>query len=355
MHIALGYCYFAHALGVHFEQALRDLGHRVTYVGLPHAERPGYGSEVSLTEIFTRLSPPPEVYLWIDPAGRYFPAGIEELPVPTVCYLVDVHLGTWRPHVARFFDAVFIAQRNYLELYRQAVRHHQLAWLPLAAADVFQPMDLPRIYDVAFVGSMTRAHRQTARARRLELLARHFSTNDFARGYTPAEASRIYNQARLVFNASINGDVNMRVFEGAACGALVLNDSSTNGLAELFDIGQELVLYEDDADLLEKAAHYLTHAAERERAAAAGQARAQRQHTYRHRAAQIMDVVTAPEFKRLAPLRTASPGARLEARLEVYTHLHMLDAIADATRTAGYHPLRRAWKILPCLARRILL
>ena len=356
MHIALGYCFFAHALGVHFEQALRDLGHRVTYVGLPHPDRPGYGSEVALTEIITRLSPQPDMYVWIDPAAHYFPLGIEDLPIPTACYLVDVHLGTWRQHAARFFDATFVAQKSYLTTYRQVLGHDQVHWLPLAAAtEIYRPMDLPRIYDIAFVGSMTRAHRKTARARRLQLLAQRFSINDVTRGYTPTEASRIYNQARLVFNTSINGDVNMRVFEGTACGALVLNDSAANGLDELFDIGRELALYEDDADLLDKVAHYLENDAERERVAMAGQTRTLGQHTVRHRAAQIVEVVASPGFKQRAPLRTASQHERLEARLAVYTHLHMLDAIADATRAAGYRPLHRAWKMLPCLARRIVL
>jgi hypothetical protein len=355
MHIALGYYYFPHSLGVHFESALHALGHTFTYVGLPWPDRAGYDQSVALPELLNQLSPRPDLFLWLDSGGKYFPPGIEDLPIPTACYLVDVHLGNWRQQAARFFDAVFIAQRGQLAAYRQTLQHDQVYWLPLAAADVFRPLNLPRIYDIAFVGSMTAAHRQTARARRLQLLAERFSTNDFRRGYTPAEASQIYNQARLVFNVSINGDVNMRVFEGTACGALLLNDSAANGLNELFDVERELVVYADDADLLDKAAYYLAHDTEREQLAAAGQARALRQHTYQQRVTRIIEAVTAPTFRSLASLRAASSHERLEARLEVYTHLHMLDAVADATRAAGYHPLRRAWKLLPCLARRILL
>lgn len=354
MHIALGYYYFPHTLGPHFENAFQALGHTIRYVGLPWKNRAGYDHSVPLGDLLNELSPRPDLYLWLDSGGKYFPPGIEDLPLPTACYLVDVHLGTWRQQAARFFDVVFVAQKNELATYRKALGHDQVYWLPLAAADVFRPLNLLRIYDIAFVGSMTSAHRKTARGRRLQLLARRFSTNDFARGYTPAEASQVYNQARLVFNVSIDGDVNMRVFEGTACGALVLNDSATNGLDELFNLDRELALYEDDADLLEKAAYYLANDTERERVAIAGQTRTLGQHTYRHRAVQIVDVFASPEFKQQAPLRTANPRERLETRLEVYTHLHMLDAIADATRAAGYHPLRRAWKMLPCLARRLL-
>ncbi len=355
MHIVLGYYYFPHSLGLHFESAFQTLGYTISYVGLPWKDRAGYDQSVPLGDLLSGISPRPDLYLWLDSGGKYFPVGIEDLPIPTACYLVDVHLGTWRQQAARFFDAVFVAQKNELPIYRQALGHDQVYWLPLAAADVFRPMELPRIYDIAFVGSMTAAHRKTPRGRRLELLAQHFSTNDFARSYTPAEASRIYNQARLAFNVSIHGDVNLRVFEGTACGALVLNDSAANGLAELFEIGRELVLYQDDADLFDKVAYYLAHDTEREQMAQAGQARTLGQHTIQHRAARIVEAVSAPSFKQQAPLRNASQHQRLEARLDVYTHLHMLDAIADATRAAGYHPARRVWKMLPCLARRVLL
>src|SRR5512143_2772450 len=114
MHIAIGYYYFTYTLGTHFEQAFRDLGHTVTYVGLPHPERSGYSSEVSLAEIIAHLSPRPDIYVWIDPAARYFPLAIENVPIPTVGYLVDVHLGHWRQQAARFFDSVFVAQKGYV-------------------------------------------------------------------------------------------------------------------------------------------------------------------------------------------------------------------------------------------------
>jgi len=121
MHIALGYCWFPTAAGYHIERALLSLGHQVTYVGLPAAGRPGYDNSVPVTQVIAALPEKPDFFLWIDPAGRYFPPGIEDLPIPTACYLIDVHLGAWRYQAARFFDAVFIAQKDYLERFRRAV------------------------------------------------------------------------------------------------------------------------------------------------------------------------------------------------------------------------------------------
>lgn len=355
MHIAIGYRWFPTAAGYHLERALLSLGHQVTYVGLPARGRPGYDQSVPVTEIIAALPQRPDLYLWVDPAGRYLPPAIEDLPIPTACYLIDVHLGTWRDQAARFFDAVFIAQKDYLERFRRAVGHDQVYWLPLAAApDVHRDHCLPRIYDVGFVGNIALAHRGTARARRLKMIAERFRTNDFYRVYMPEEVGRIYSQSRIVFNCSIAGDVTMRLFEGTACGALVLTDAIANGLEELFEPGREIVVYRDDRDLLEKIAYYLANDEEREAIARAGQQRTLSEHTYAHRMARLVEKMTAADFRRLAPMRAASPQARWAARREVYTHLHMLDALLDEARERRYGPLGRLWTAAPCLLRRLL-
>ena len=355
-HVALGYRWYPASVAYHFERALRQLGHTVTYMGLPTPERPGFDSSVSVATVLDTLQPKPDLFLWIDPAGHYFPRDIETAPIPTACYLVDVHLGTWRLAAARFFDAVFIAQRDYLDAYRQAAGHEQVYWLPLAAApDVHRDWQLERGIEVGFVGNLARAHRQTARARRLKLLAEQFKTNDFYRPYSPEEVGRTYSQSRIVVNTSIAGDVTMRVFEGAACGALVLTDATANGLDTLFNVGDELVAYADDADLLDKATYYLAHDDERARIAQAGQRRVLAQHTYAHRAQAILDIVTAPGFSRNAPMQHATPAQAFETRRIIYTRLHMLDELLDHAQAVGVGRVRRAWMSLPCLARKLRL
>lgn len=355
MHVALGYSWFPTAAGYHWERALLEWGHRVTFVGLGHAERPGYEGTTAIDQIVERLPDPPDLFLWIDPADRYFPQGIERLPIPTACYLIDVHIGGWRKAAARFFDAVFVAQKDFVEEYAQAVGHRQVYWLPLAAApDVHRDHHLPRIFDVGFVGNLAAAHRSTARARRLVLLAERYRTNDFYRHYPPAEVGEVYSRSHIVFNTSIAGDVTMRVFEGAAAGALVLTDAVANGLAELFSVGQEIVVFDDDTDLLAKVDHFLAHPQEWEAIAAAGQRRVLAEHTYAHRVDRLLEIVSSSAFQRLASLRGAPEADCRAARHTVYTRLHMLDALLDDARAAGYNPVRRLWTILPCLARRLL-
>jgi len=355
LHIAMGYRHFATAAGYHLERAFRALGHRVPYVGLGVPEQPGYAETTPIDRIVAQLPEPPDLYLWIDPAGRYFPPGIEQLPIPTACYLIDVHLGTWRHQVAQFFDVVFVAQKDYVTSFRRTVGHHQVYWLPLAAArDVHRRLELARVYDVGFVGNIAAGHRRTPRARRLKLVAERYRTNDFFRFYPPKEVGQIYSQSRIVFNTSIAGDVTMRIFEGTACGALVVTDSVANGLDELFEVGQEIVTYGDDTELLKTIDYYLAHDKERYAIAEAGYRRTLAEHTYQHRVQAILDIINRPNLEHWAPMRTAPPSARYAARRKVYTHLHMLDAILDQARQNGYNPAKRLWLALPCLARRIL-
>lgn len=166
---------------------------------------------------------------------------------------------------------------------------------------------------------------------------------------------RVYSQSRIVFNISIAGDVTMRVFEGAACGALVLTNSTENGLCELFTIGSEIVTYSDDADLLDKIAYSLAHETEREQIAQAGRRRVMAGHTYEHRARQLMECLRGGAFRRLAPMRAADETNRWRARREIYTHLHMLDALLDEARARRLGLLHRTWAAWPCLVRRLLL
>jgi hypothetical protein len=352
MHVALGYYWFPATTGYHLERALRELGHRVSYIGLPASGRPGYDHRQPVTQVIERLPQPVDAYLWIDAGGPYFPPGIEDLSIPTAAYLIDLHVGGWRTATAGFFDAVFYAQKDYGPAYQRAAGHHQVYWLPLAAAsDLHRRLDLPTVYDVGFVGNLTRAHRGSPREQRLRRLAERYHTNDFFRFYPPETVAEVYSQARIVVNISLAGDVNMRVFEGTACGALVVTDAAGNGLGDLYDVGRELVTYTDEADLFDRIDYYLAHEGERTRMASAGQARTLANHTYRHRASQVLEALNAPGFRRLAAMRQREQGARWRARRRIYTHLHMLEALIAGSRAASRNPLRRAWEVLPCLLR----
>ena len=89
-----------------------------------------------------------------------------------------------------------------------------------------------------------------------------------------------------MINECIKGDLNFRVFEAMACGALLLTPHIGNGLLELFQEGEELVTYPDgDAGkAAELARYYLEHEPERALIAARGCAKVRANHTAKQRA-----------------------------------------------------------------------
>jgi len=82
--------------------------------------------------------------------------------------------------------------------------------------------------------------------------------------------------------------INPRVFEIAAAGGFQLCDPCI-GLEQLFDFESELPVYHDLKELRSRIDYYLVHPEEREAMAKRAQERALRDHTYEHRAQQMLD------------------------------------------------------------------
>jgi spore maturation protein CgeB len=103
--------------------------------------------------------------------------------------------------------------------------------------------------------------------------------------------TKIYNAARIVVNLQstwyqIDG-VTCRPFEVAACGGFCLSEPKKD-LSLFFTPGEEMVTFEGQDDLRDKARYYLAHEDERLEIAARARARALREHTYEHRARQVL-------------------------------------------------------------------
>jgi spore maturation protein CgeB len=103
----------------------------------------------------------------------------------------------------------------------------------------------------------------------------------------------ILNDSKMTLNH--HGDVlpyanNMRLFESTGTGTLLITDWKEN-LYEMFESGKEVVTYRTPEECAEKIQHYLTHEAERQTIASAGQARTLRDHTYQCRMQEFVGLV----------------------------------------------------------------
>jgi hypothetical protein len=244
------------------------------------------------------------------------PAVLRAAQCPVVGVLIDVHQQLpVRISYARYFDYVFVAQPDYLPCFN-VLAHPSVHWLPLGCdPDIHFVPGLERNIDVGFVGKL--GYHGTERRRMLESVLSHFETNDCQRFYSPEEMGEVYSSSKIVFNKSINGDVNMRFFEALASGALLVTDRVTNGLSEIATEGLHFVGYNTAEEAQEKVAYYLSHERERIAIALAGQAHVFAHHTYAHRLQSILTAVSATVTAK-APARMATRRTEIAWRSECY-------------------------------------
>jgi spore maturation protein CgeB len=81
-----------------------------------------------------------------------------------------------------------------------------------------------------------------------------------------------------------------RAFTAMGLGAFYLT-FPTDGIEEMFEPDKELVLFRSSDEMVDKIRYYLEHDEERERIAAAAQARVLAEHTYEHRFRHMLEVI----------------------------------------------------------------
>ena len=100
-------------------------------------------------------------------------------------------------------------------------------------------------------------------------------------GMIAEKHTQFLNMGLMVIQNSRWGEITRRIFEGMACGKLVLTDKldSDKALEELFIDGEDIVLYNDMFDCIEKMNYYNENEEERERIAHNGMMKVISNHT----------------------------------------------------------------------------
>jgi hypothetical protein len=88
-------------------------------------------------------------------------------------------------------------------------------------------------------------------------------------GLGPKEHTEFLNSGMMVVQNSRWKEITRRIFEGMACGKMVLTDRlpEETGLSEMFIDGEDIVYYDEMFDCIEKMNYYNENAEERERIA----------------------------------------------------------------------------------------
>ncbi|MBI5057052.1 MAG: glycosyltransferase [Nitrospirae bacterium] len=244
--------------------------------------------------------------------------------IPTAYWFVeDFRLMDYWKNIAGLYDYFFVIQKGDLinEMKRAGVKNYH--YLPLAASpDVHKKVEMPddeRDYygsDISFVGAGYYNRRNLFKG----LLDHDFKiwgtdwdmNSPLAQCVQRAgervdtdEIVKIFNASKININLhsstyhnGINpfGDfVNPRTFEIAACGAFQLVDSRSE-LADLFEAGKEIIVFEGLEDLKQKITYYLDNPAERESIAESAKQRVLRDHTYEHRMVEMLEYLADNGF-----------------------------------------------------------
>jgi spore maturation protein CgeB len=105
---------------------------------------------------------------------------------------------------------------------------------------------------------------------------------------------KVFNSAKIVLNIHVEDDlpykVNMRTFEATGCGTFLLTDYAY-GIDEVFKVGEELIVYNDEDELIELVKYYLNSEEKRREISSKAQKRAYEEHTYNQRIASLISIM----------------------------------------------------------------
>ena len=220
--------------------------------------------------------------------------------------------------LAPFVDFIFTAAYNYLPIYYQF--GFKAYYLPYACFppihNKISDMKINKYsYDVIFVGT----YRPEREILLKDLLLRLSKFNEkirigiFGGGWQKSKytivkkvaipyeliggsLAKAYNSSKIVLNIHKPSDkidgtkANMRVFEATGCGSLLLTDYS-QGIEEFYNVGKELLTYNNIEDLVSNIDFLLANEKTCEEIAYKGFERAHREHTYLNRVKHMMSLI----------------------------------------------------------------
>ena len=102
----------------------------------------------------------------------------------------------------------------------------------------------------------------------------------------------VFNRSRINLNftiPNIKSGVPLRVWDVLASGGFLMTNFTAE-LLDFFEPDKELVIFESERELVEKCAYYLEHEDERERIAAAGKKKIQKEHSLKERIKTMLDI-----------------------------------------------------------------
>jgi len=166
-----------------------------------------------------------------------------------------------RQHLAKAFrvDCVLSPDRQCVQRYKD-LGCNAIYWTHHADTKLFYPNpNVPEIFDcVTTCGPRGAGLTEQVK----NALGDKFNNERYFYG---ADHAKRLNMGKMVFQCSQYKEVTRRIFEGMACGKMVITDRLPleTGMQDLFTDGEDIVYYNDAQDAIDKIRYYASHDDER--------------------------------------------------------------------------------------------
>ncbi|MBI2890177.1 MAG: glycosyltransferase [Nitrospirae bacterium] len=208
------------------------------------ADAPPETCNMTIEGLRRSLGACPDLVVWTDGDLGHL-VDLDRCEVPTLCFFHDPHLlATWAEDYATAFDHMATTQRAFVDRVGKAIPG-LAEWIPYWAdlpEAPLRPAPLAeREIDVAFVGHVKNPN-HVHRARFLAEVSERLSAR-YRLHLGEGDWRSAYARSKIVLNVPVADDVNMRVFEATACGALLVSPAGIAGMDELLGPGVDFVDY----------------------------------------------------------------------------------------------------------------
>ena len=293
---------------------------------------------------------PDAVVSLVDASWRNTPRNLTAFRGPKALLVADTHhlssplIGMLKYAATEPYDRIiFLYDRHHLSFFHSA-GFNNLYWFPgLTFPHNDETVKAARMNKrnprIAFVGQSGKFHPH--RARLLDAVKKTKLPFD-ERRLSQQQALEFYGGSSIGFNASLNGDLNLRVFEIIASGAALLTDrlAPESGLFQLFTEGKDIFAYSTVEELIERAKYSLNHPHETAQVGRAGAALFDRLFNAQVRRTAFQDLLVngthVPAFEEQAstPIRQYFFGDtdRLLQSLTVYESMQELHRTEEKVR-----------------------
>lgn len=261
-------------MGIYFKRALEQLGIMCDHYWTKDADRipPGY-----------------DLYLRID--DDWYERDLPDRLKPKALWANDVHMPNSSKHLLRIaprYDYVFIPRTIDEGKFRR--KGINTFWMSQGCdPEIHKRLDLPKKYDIAFVGTEGGIPRKFY----LQELREHYPSSFI--GQAPhTKMSEIYSQAKIGFQLAVRHECfAMRGYEILSCGAMLLMhrmaDESTQRLG--YRNGIHYVEFTSPDQMFNLIDYYLAHDQERDEIARTGHEFTVRNHRYVDRVREMLRIL----------------------------------------------------------------